>query len=172
MGTALDLLVISASSGENLKLAERTASMARADGLQCSVLDLTLNAPPLFTPRQQALGLPEQIPLYQEQLQGAAHWLIWMPEYNGSIPPVFTSAIAWLSTLGDDFRTLFNARPVAIASHSGSGGYECLSALRIQLAHLGAHVVGRQLVCNANKPARDESIEAILKALLTLKSPT
>ena len=31
-------------------------------------------------------------------------WVICAPEYNGSIPPVFTSTLAWLSVQGDDFR--------------------------------------------------------------------
>jgi NAD(P)H-dependent FMN reductase len=107
----------------------------------------------------------------QDRLHGGQRWIICAPEYNGSIPPVLTSAFAWLSVLGDDFRALFNGRPIAMASHSGSGGYEVLTALRIQLAHLGSHVVGRQLIANNTKPAHDSSIEAILQALLDLRSP-
>ena len=51
---------------------------------------------------------------------------------------VLTSAIAWLSVQGSDFRALFNGRPVVIATHSGSGGHTVLTALRLQLAHLSA----------------------------------
>lgn len=104
----------------------------------------------------------------QSALGAASHWLICAPEYNGSLPPVLTSAIAWLSVQGNDFRAIFNRRAVAIASHSGSGGVECLTALRLQLAHLGAHVVGRQLICNPDKPVRQESINDLLEALFHL----
>ena len=95
--------------------------------------------------------------------------MICAPEYNGSIPPVLTNAIAWLSVQGDDFRSLFNGRPIVIASHSGSGGYSVLVALRLQLAYLGAHVLGRQLVSNHSKPASEEGIEDLIDRLRQLE---
>jgi NAD(P)H-dependent FMN reductase len=97
--------------------------------------------------------------------------VICTPEYNGSIPPVLTSAIAWLSVQGDDFRALFNGRPVAIATHSGGGGTTVMAALRLQLAHLGAHVVGRQLVSNSTHAAKDESITDLITRLHELRAP-
>jgi len=83
---------------------------------------------------------------------------------------VLTSAIAWLSVQGDDFRALFNGRPVAIATHSGGGGYAVLTALRLQLAHLGAHVVGRQLVSNSSHPAKDDSIADLITRLHQIRT--
>jgi NAD(P)H-dependent FMN reductase len=94
--------------------------------------------------------------------------VICAPEYNGSIPPVLTSAIAWLSVQWDNFRALFNSRPIAIASHSGGGGHTLMVALRLQLAHLGAQVVGRQLVSTAANPAKDESIADLVLRLSQL----
>ena len=86
----------------------------------------------------------------EQQLQQAPRWVI-APEYNGSIPPVLSNAIAWLS-VRDDFRALFNDA-IAMATVSGSGGMELLVSLRIQLTHLGAQVVGRQLLGNkSNHP--------------------
>jgi len=82
---------------------------------------------------------------------------------------VITSAIAWLSVQGDDFRVLFNGRPVAIATHSGGGGQAVMAALRLQLAHLGAHVVGRQLVSNSTHIAKDESIADLIHRLKQLQ---
>jgi chromate reductase len=92
--------------------------------------------------------------------------VICAPEYNGSIPPSLTSAIAWLSVQGDDFRTLFNGRPIAMATFSGGGGMALLHALRIQLTHLGAEVVGRQLLSNYAKPAKDDSLQDLLQRLI------
>ena len=92
--------------------------------------------------------------------------MICAPEYNGSIPPVLNNAIAWLSVLDDDFRSLFNGRPIAIGTHSGGGGMEVLISMRIQLTHLGAEVIGRQLLSNFSKPAKDESIDDVVKRLL------
>lgn len=163
------VLILAASNGENLKLANRFADAVQHLGCTAEILDLTTIHLPLFTPRARTNTLPEGVFELHQQLLRSSRWVICAPEYNGSIPPVLTSAFAWLSVLGNDFRVLFNGRPVAIASHSGSGGYEVLAVLRIQLAHLGAHVVGRQLVSNASKPAQDTSILAILEALLELR---
>jgi len=169
--TCPDVLVIAASNGQNLQLAERFAAAARQQGQQAEVLDLTALNLPLFTPQAQAGGTPPELAALQTRLAAAPRWVICAPEYNGSIPPVLTSAIAWLSVQGDDFRALFNGRPVAIASHSGGGGHTVLTALRLQLAHLGAHVVGRQLVSNSSHPAKDDSIADLVRRLQHLSIP-
>ncbi|WP_415399767.1 NADPH-dependent FMN reductase [Synechococcus sp. W4D4] len=166
-----DVLVLAASNGENLKLAERFAAAARSQGNSAEVLDLTAIDLPLFTPRAQEQGTPAALAGLQQQLMDTPRWVICAPEYNGSIPPVLTSAIAWLSVQGSDFRTLFNGRPVVIATHSGGGGYTVMTALRLQLAHLGAHVVGRQLVSNGSHPAKDDSIADLLARLQRLQAP-
>jgi chromate reductase len=165
------VLVIAASNGENLKLAERFAHAAEVVGRSAGVLDLTALDLPLFTPRALAAGTPPALAGLQAHLQAAPRWVICAPEYNGSIPPVLTSAIAWLSVQGDDFRALFNGRPVVIATHSGGGGHTVLTALRLQLAHLGAHVVGRQLVSNKSHPAKDDSIADLITRLQHLPAP-
>ena len=165
----LDLLVIAASNGENLRLAERFAEQARSQGLQPAVLDLTALDLPLFTPRSQAAGTPPALAGLEQQLRAAPRWVICAPEYNGSIPPVLTSAIAWLSVQGNDFRSLFNGRPVAIATGMGGGGHAVLAALRLQLAHLGAHVVGRQVLGTGAKPAKDDSIADLIHRLKQLQ---
>jgi len=165
-----DVLVIAASNGQNLLLAERFAAAAREQGQSAEVLDLTAIDLPLFTPRAYAQGTPAALAALQARLVAVPRWVICTPEYNGSIPPVLTSAIAWLSMQGDDFRALFNGRPVAIATHSGGGGHTVLTALRLQLAHLGAHVVGRQLVSNKNQPAKDDSIADLISRLSQLRA--
>ena len=38
--------------------------------------------------------------------------------------------------------------------------------MRIQLIHLGADVMGRQVLSNFSKPAKDESIDDVVKRLL------
>lgn len=165
-GDAPDLLVIAASNGKNLALAERFAAAARRRGGSVDLLDLTILPLPLYNPRLHAAeGIPDAAEELAATLAAAPRWVICTPEYNGSIPPLLTSAIAWLSVRGGSFRSLFNGRPIAIATHSGGPGVELLAVLRIQLAHLGAHVVGRQLSSNDANPAKDDSIEDILERL-------
>ena len=166
--TPVDVLVLAASNGENLKLAERFADEARKLGSSAEVLDLTLLDLPLYRPKAEKNGNPADLARLQERLMAAPHWVICAPEYNGSIPPVFSNAVAWLSVQGDDFRMLFNGRPVAMASFSGGAGIELLTVLRIQLTHLGAQVVGRTLAGNQARPAKDSSIEELLKRLLQM----
>ena len=163
-----DVLVITASNGKNLMLADRFAVAARTLGQQAAVLDLTSVDLPLFTPRAMAAGTPAGLADLEARLNAAPRWVICAPEYNGSIPPVLTNAIAWLSVQSNDFRTLFNGRPIAMATRSGGGGHTVMAALRLQLAHLGAHVVGRQLVSNSTHPAKDDTITDLLQRLQRL----
>ncbi len=170
MTSPKDLLVITASNGENLLLAKRFVETGQKLGADSELLDLTSLDLPLYNPRVHSQqGIPPLAKSLSLQMGAIPRWVICAPEYNGSIPPVFTSALAWLSVQGEDFRNLFNGRPIAMASFSGGGGMELLLSLRIQLTHLGAQVVGRQLMSNNNKPAKDESIEDLVQRLLQMQ---
>ena len=165
-----DLLVLTASNGRNRDLARRFVDLASSRGLQARWLDLSHDPLPLFTSQRLAReGIPPAALTLREHLAAADRWLICAPEYNGSIPPVLTNAIAWLSVQGDDFRSLFNERPIALASHSGGGGTTMLAALRLQLAHLGAHVVGRQALERGEDSLANSSLEDVLNRLLGMR---
>ena len=164
-----DLIVLTASNGENLKLAERFVQAATAQKVSAKLIDLTQLDLPLFTPRVQAAGAGQGLKDLHDQLHQTPRWVICAPEYNGSIPPSLTNAIAWLSVADEDFRALFNGRPIAMATFSGSGGMELLVSLRIQLTHLGAQVVGRQLLSNHTKPPQDDSINDLMQRLLQMQ---
>ncbi|WP_320663531.1 NAD(P)H-dependent oxidoreductase [Prochlorococcus sp. MIT 1223] len=170
MDTTQDLLIISASNGENLKLATRFLQRAEKQEIGVELIDLTELSLPLFNPRTHAQdAITAEIDVLSKKLRSAPRWVICAPEYNGSIPPVLTSVIAWLSTESDDFRSLFNGRPIALASFSGGGCMELLLSMRIQFTHLGAQVVGRQLASNSQKQASEESIDDLLKRIMQMK---
>ena len=166
--TGFQVLILSASNGENLKLAHRFSHAAAQFGVASEVIDLTALGLPLFIPQAQAAGHPEALLKLAAQLQSASCWLICAPEYNASIPPVLSSAIAWLSVHSSDYRALFDSRPVALATFSGSGGTALLAALRLQLVYLGANVLGRHLLSNEARPPKDETINDVLLRLLRL----
>ena len=107
--------------------------------------------------------------LYAYGKPAAQKWIICAPEYNGSIPPILSNLIAWLSVSGDDFRDLFNGQPIAIATFSGGVGLELLTSLRIQLVHLGSQVLGRQLLSSFSKPIDIKTIEDIILRLSQMK---
>ena len=165
-----DLLIITASNGENLKLAKRFFSIGESVGAIPELLDLTNIDLPIYNPRTQAKeNISKNIKTLHQTMISIPRWIICAPEYNGSIPPVLTNAIAWLSVQEADFRKLFNGRPIAIASFSGGGCMELLVSMRIQLTHLGAQVVGRQLASNSRNPAKDESIQDLIERLMQME---
>ncbi len=169
MNSIKNLLVIAASDGENLKLANRFVSLGEKMGADPELLDLTKLDLPLFSPKKHTeLGIPSAIKDLHTLMVSKSYWIICAPEYNGSIPPVLTNAIAWLSVQESDFRSLFNGRPIAMASVSGGGCMEVLISMRIQFTHLGAQVVGRQLASNSQNPAQDSSINDIISRLLQM----
>ncbi len=170
MTSSKDLLVIAASNGENLKLAQRFVEAGKELAINPELLDLTTVNLPLYNPRTHSeQGIPSLVKDLNSHMSSIPRWIICAPEYNGSIPPVFTSTLAWLSVQEEDFRNLFNGRPIAIATFSGGGGMELLLSMRIQLTHLGAQVVGRQLMSNYQKPAKDASIKDLLNRLLQMQ---
>ena len=91
-----DLIVLTASNGENLKLAERFVQAAAAQNASAELIDLTQLDLPLFTPRVKAAGPGPDLAGLHDQLHRAPRWVICAPEYNGSIPPSLTNAIARL----------------------------------------------------------------------------
>ena len=170
MKESIDLIIISASSGKNLELAKSFEQKAKVLNLSAEILDLTTLGIPLYNPRIHNKGeIPEEIKIIKERLFKINKWIICAPEYNGSIPPILSNFIAWLSVSGDDFRNLFNGQPIAIATFSGGHGTQLLTSLRIQLVHLGSQVLGRQLLSSYSKPIDMKTIEDIIQRLLQMK---
>ncbi|MFH7243942.1 MAG: NADPH-dependent FMN reductase [Spirulina sp.] len=162
------MLILSATNGNNLNLARAFADEATKQGATAEVMSLPDLQLPLYDSVVGEAG-PGLAKLEQalKQHQGL---VVCAPEYNGSIPPVVSNAIAWLSVSTEDFRALFNARPVALASHSGGGGQKVGLAMRQQLSHLGCNVLGREVVANAQKDANPEAIAALVAQLSVLES--
>ena len=161
-----DLIIISASCGKNLELSQKFHEKSNELKINSEILDLTTLDIPLFNPRIHSKdNIPVKILEIKEKLFNTKKWIICAPEYNGSIPPILSNFIAWLSVSGDDFRDLFNGQPIAIATFSGGIGLELLTSLRIQLVHLGSQVLGRQLLSSYSKPADTNTIEDIIKRL-------
>jgi len=170
MSNSKDLIIISASCGKNLELSKIFQKKSNELQLSSEILDLTTLDIPLFNPRFHTKeNIPTEIIEIKEKLFEIKKWVICAPEYNGSIPPILSNLIAWLSISGDDFRNLFNGQPIAIATFSGGIGLELLTSLRIQLVHLGSQVLGRQLFSSFNKPIDEDTIEDILKRLSQMK---
>tara|TARA_Y100000589_G_C26975177_1_gene556221 strand:+ start:129 stop:653 length:525 start_codon:yes stop_codon:yes gene_type:complete len=169
MTDSKDLIIISASCGKNLELSQKFLEKSCELNISSDILDLTTLDLPLFNPRIHTKeNIPVEILEIKEKLFNRKKWIICAPEYNGSIPPIFSNFIAWLSISGDDFRDLFNGQPIAIATFSGGVGLELLTSLRIQLVHLGSQVLGRQLLSSYSKAIDTKTIEDIIKRLVQM----
>lgn len=164
------MLILSATNGNNLDLARAFAAEAESKNLFVDLISLPELHLPLYDSVNQAGGNSEGLLKLAQALRDHKSMVVCAPEYNGSIPPVVSNAIAWLSVSTDDFRALFNGRPVALATHSGGGGQKELLAIRQQLAHLGCTVLGREVLTNPQKPANPDAIATLVSQLGTLES--
>ena len=159
-------LMITATSGTNLELAERFADVARDKGHHADIVDLAAMDLPMFTVVRSSD--PEQSPDVSElteQMIDADAWIVVAPEYNGSFPPTLNNAIAWLSRYWQNFRKMCTGKPVGLATHSGGGGAHVIMSMRSMFAFLGADVMGRSLTSGRNKDANPETIDAMVDNL-------
>ena len=144
------LLIISATSRNNLVLAKKI-DKACSD-IKREVINLEEYDIPLYTPIEEKKCIPEQIgESITEKFIDASGFIICAPEYNGSIPPILTSLIAWISVSAKDWRAVFSGKVAMIATHSGGGGNNLIQSLRCQLNHLGAIVIPRTIIVNSHK---------------------
>ena len=159
--------ILVASSGSNAELAREFEQRLLTAGVNSHVLLLDELNLPLYTAAMDIANPP--MPMFVEaahHVESATGLIVCAPEYNGSMPPVLTNFIAWLSTRSDNFRQHFNGKPVALATHSGGGGHNLMTSMRIQFAHLGANVLGRVAIVNSKKPINHATIEALVQGVI------
>lgn len=162
------IVAMYASTGKNAELARSIAEIAQREGHETILLDICGLNLPMYTPEaDDAIAEIEGLKAVMKLLHDCDGWFVCAPEYNGSIPPVLSNMIAWLSREGDDFRALFRFRRVALASVSGGGGQTCIVAMRLQFAHLGCTVLGRSLVINKHRPKNSDSILELIRELMS-----
>lgn len=162
-------LFISATNGNNLKLTELLKDIAEEAGASTEILKLEDLDIPLYTPSaQKNNGVPLEADKLNTKLIESDALVLLAPEYNGSIPPVVTNAMAWMSVAGEDFRKAFNGRFALVGTHSGGGGFRVLEAMRSQLVHLGMIVLARNFQTNFKKQQDPDSAKAIFQQLVEL----
>ena len=162
-------LFFSATNGSNLQLTELLTGFAEEEGASTEIIRLENLNIPLFTPSgKETNGVPDIAGELIEKIIDSDAVVLLAPEYNGSIPPVVTNTIAWMSVAGDDFRAAFNGRFAVVGTHSGGGGFRVLEAMRSQLTHLGMLVLARTFQTSFSKQQNPDSARAIFKQLVSL----
>lgn len=162
------IIIFTATSGSNLKLAETLTRHAEALGATVEVVNLEDLNFPLFTPKEQENSIPEAAKNLADKLAEVNGFVLLGPEYNGSIPPVISNAIAWMSVTGDDFRASFSKKFAVVGTHSGGGGLKACQAMRLQLEHLGTVVLPRNILTSYSKELNPKSADSILGHLISL----
>jgi len=163
-------LIVSATTGNNLKLAELLAPIAQAAGADTELVRLPNLELPLYVPGAEESGIPEAAKSLTAKLDAADALVLLAPEYNGSIPPIVSNAIAWMSLIGDDFRKAFNGKFAVVGTHSGGAGFKITEAMRSQLNHLGMIVLARTFTTSYQKEQSEVSAKAIFEQLVGLTS--
>jgi len=143
------LLIISATSRNNFELAKQIDTIAESFSIGKELINLEDYNIPIYTPIKQAEGIPEEVSELTMKFINSSGFIFCAPEYNGSIPPILTNLIAWISVSTDKWREVFNGKKALLASHSGGGGHNLIQSLRIQLNHLGTIVLPRTIIVNS-----------------------
>ena len=164
----IQIAILSATSGNNLKLAGKLEVVAKNKGAQTALINLEDLNLPVYTPSAEEEGIPEKAKELAKLLIDRAGMSFVGPEYNGSIPPIINNAVAWVSRTGEDWRGAFNNKFAVVGTHSGGGGLKVCQAMRGQLEHVGCNVLARSIVTNYSKELNPESAEAIIGSLVEL----
>lgn len=158
------ILIFVASLNENMKLANRLQNQLNALGKESEVINLVdLELPMYDSFKEEKEGIPQKVLSLVKTMEKANGYLFISPEYNYSLPPVLVNFIAWVSRIGDDFRSLFTLKTIQLATHSGGGGQDVCNAMRNQFTRLGSVVMPREIITTYQKPLNEESSTRILK---------
>jgi chromate reductase, NAD(P)H dehydrogenase (quinone) len=162
------ILIISATSRNNLDLSNHISEITTNLNNENELLNLEKFDIPLYTPIRQKGGTPEIVNELIPKFINASGFIFCAPEYNGSIPPILTNLMAWISVSTDQWRDVFNGKMALLGTHSGGGGNNFIQSMKIQLGHLGAIVLPRTIVVNSYTKFNPESTEDKIKQLISL----
>lgn len=163
-------LILASSLNENMKLAKALQALLEALGQESSFINLVdLDLPMYDSYKEETHGIPPDVLVLCNMMDTAEGYVVVAPEYNYSIPPVLTNAIAWVSRTGDDFRRHFTLKTVQLATHSGGGGNDVMQAMRTQFTKLGAVVMPREIITTYRKALSQESARKTLKQFISIR---
>ena len=152
------ILIISATSGNNLDLANDIRKLLRIDNELISLEDYQL---PLYTGKVK-IDNQTIINKLCNKVVDASGFIFCGPEYNGGSTPMLINAITWISVTTEHWRDSFSDKIGLIATHSGGGGGSFLSTFRQQLEFMGVVVYPRSIKVNKSKEFNAESCKKII----------
>ena len=152
------ILIISATSGNNLDLANDIRKLLRIDNELISLEDYQL---PLYTGKVK-IDNQTIVNKLCNKVVDASGFIFCGPEYNGGSTPMLINAITWISVTTEHWRDSFSDKIGLIATHSGGSGSSFLSTFRQQLEFMGVVVYPRSIKVNKSKEFNAESCKKII----------
>ena len=160
-------LILLASSGENLKLANILQQQLLSLEAEAEIVNIMRLKLPLYDMDVEVNeGIPQKVYALMEKMKEVNSYIVVAPTYNGSIPPVLSNAIAWISRADADFRVLFNERIILLCSHSLSDCSGVIIAMRQQFNKLGSIVLSREIGTTLEKELNEKSSFKTLKQFI------
>ncbi len=164
----MNILILTNTSGDNHNLAQKYKDFARKKNINSDFLFLDKTHLPLFGNISELSQIQSEILKTSRQKFIKANALaIFLPEYNGNIPPTLTNLLCWLSVdTKNHWRSLFIGKKIQLGTVSGSFGHYFLISCRLQFAHMGCHVQPLVLIENAHQKINDNDLELAVKQIL------
>jgi len=162
------IVILSATSSSNLSLASSLESILKKLNVSTKIINLEEYDFPLYSSDREKEGSPANVFDLSNKLVESDGMVICAPEYNGSIPPVVTNAIAWISVTTKNWRDGFNGKKGVVASSSGGPAHRYVMSMKSQLEHLGMVVLPRSIVVSSSKTLNKKSATDILSQLVDI----
>jgi chromate reductase, NAD(P)H dehydrogenase (quinone) len=162
------LLIISATSRNNFELAKQIDNITGTFSIEKELINLEEYDIPIYTPIKQKEGIPKEVSELTLKFICSFGFIFCAPEYNGSIPPILSNLIAWMSVSTDKWREVFNDKKALICTHSGGSGNNLIQSMKIQLNHLGTIVLPRTIIVNSYTKFDPDSTKDKIQQLIKL----
>jgi len=165
------VLIVSATKNSNYKLALEIEKILIDLNTSVKVISLEDFNLPLYTEASydnNKLKYLETVESLTANFINSNAIIICAPEYNGTIPPIVTNSICWISVSTDYWRDAFKNKIAFVATSSGGPGKKFIIAMKLQLEHLGANVPLEYLSVNNSTPLKKDSAKKILKQFINL----
>jgi len=165
------VFILSATLNNNYDLAKNIRDILVSMEVEVSLISLENHMLPLYTDNvlsKEKDSVKEEVFCLVKEMKEANGLIVCGPEYNGSIPPIISNAIAWISTTTDSWRDSFIDKIALIGTHSGGGGDKFFRSMKTQLEHLGSVVMPRGINVNNSSPLKKDSAKKILKQFINL----
>ena len=164
------ILIVSATKKTNYTLAKKLKNLIKTD-IEVTLISLEDYMLPVYTEgvfESKKESYKKTVVSLTNYFVKSDGIIICGPEYNGSTPPIINNSIAWISSSTDYWRDAFNNKIVLIGTSSGGLGTKFITALKIQLEHLGCTVLPKTISVNNSTPLNVESAHKILNQFIKL----